>query len=95
MLAGLLAVDPHRLFLYWDVCGLDGLTMTLHGGGACCEPRKVAAAGGLYMSGLAPDRPYRAEFAAGGHVVLQSNEIVLPPDRESVPEALSSASLHP
>jgi hypothetical protein len=109
LLAGLLAVDPHRLYLYWDVSGLDGLTLTLVGGGGGWEkPRAVEPTGGLYMTGLDPDCSYQAQFLQDGEVVLQSNAILLPPDREhsesDLPDAIagsmeedlpSSASLVP
>lgn len=87
LLAGLLALDPHRLYIYWDVSGLDGLTLTLQcGGGAGSQPpRAVQSRGSLYLEDLPANRHYQAEFTLQGELVLRTNPIELPPDHEFTP----------
>ncbi|MFN0172469.1 MAG: hypothetical protein ACKV22_39200 [Bryobacteraceae bacterium] len=80
MLIGLLAVDPHRLFLYWELPGGNGLTMSLfNGSGRISTSRNVGSAGTTYLSGLEAGDTYRVEIRRARHLVARSNEIALPP----------------
>ncbi len=79
MLIGLLAVDPHRLFLYWETPDINGLTMSLFKGSARISvSQEVKAAGSLYLAGLEPGNTYRVELRRARHLVARSSDITLP-----------------
>lgn len=80
MLIGLLAVDPNRLFLYWELPGGNGLTMSLFkGSGRISISRNVGASGTTYLSGLEAGDTYLVEIRRARHLVARSNETALPP----------------
>ena len=79
MLIGLLAVDPHRLFLYWETPDINGLTMSLFkGSGRISVSQDVKAAGSQYLAGLEPGSTYRVELRRARHLVARSSDITLP-----------------
>lgn len=92
MLVGLLAVDPHRLYLYWELPGSHGCTMTLWSGGRGVAAQEcLPSAGGVYVERLEAGRIYQAEFTRRARVVARSNEAALPPD--GAPAALPPPAL--
>lgn len=87
MLVGLLAVDPRRLYLYWELPESHGLTLNLVSGSRCVRSRQhLDRSGGLYLTDLEPEHAYRAEFLRNQTVVASSNEAVLPPESAAEPE---------
>ena len=101
MLVGLLAVDPHRLYLYWELPGNKGVSMRLLTGVNCVRSsRRLTRSGGLYLTGLEPNRVYRAEFHQNHRHIASSNEASLPPDGTprgavTIPPALAPAAEAP
>ena len=84
---GLLPVDPHRVYVYWDVPlparGRLGLVSV------CGTQRvhEVPARGGRYFHSLESRRVYVFELRCEGQVVARSNTVELPPDAAAGEEA--------
>jgi hypothetical protein len=84
---GLLPVDPHRVYVYWDMPlparGRLGLVSV------CGTQRvpEVAACGGHYFHSLESRRVYVFELRCDGQVVARSNTVELPPDAAAREEA--------
>ena len=61
LLAGLLEVDPHHLFIDWNLSGLGGLMLTL----PCCgdsEAPTPAQSPRVYRQHLSASRHYQSEI---------------------------------
>jgi hypothetical protein len=79
---GLLPVDPHRLYVYWEVVRPPSSRLRLASVCGSQTVPEVAPRGGCYFHSLEPRRTYVFELLSGGHVVARSNTVELPPGVE-------------
>ncbi len=80
---GLLPVDPHRVYVYWDVPSPARGRLGLVSVCGTQQVPEVAARGGHYFHSLESRRIYIFELRCEGRVVARSNTVELPPDSET------------
>ncbi len=93
-IVGLLPVDPHRLYAYWDAPLPAGGRLHLLSVCRSLSVPNLPARGGFYFDRLEPLRAYAFELWCGDCLVARSNLIELPPDSEAPSEPAQAPSSH-
>ena len=77
---GLLVLDPHRLFAYWETRRRSPISLKLsRNDGTCVMEREFGPSGSCYVAGLEATGSYRAELRSKGETLAESATVTLPP----------------